>query len=775
MTMRSAVFLIVVGACRAAPVSMENRPCEDGRCLAGYVCHPELSVCVKNVPVDCVKGVCPSRLQTGDLCDAPRSFVPCDDLGASDCSQGCRTCTGDHTWSECSLKGWSARDPNAAPPPVTNPDGASTGPPSPGPSAATGSTGKPGATGATGSTGASGPTGCAADCTKLPHVKDGICAANRCWIDACERGYIDLDHSAATGCEYFCTPRGVERCNGVDDDCDGQVDNLSPADLADDCSHQHPHARHIGTWACTGGECKAIACLGGWADINGSLDDGCEGCGPTGVEVCGDGIDNDCNGLTDEPGAYGCHLRFHDGDGDGLGLAQDWRCVCTDAAPYSTQRVGDCDDTSALCTTDCSDADHDGVPDCRDPCLDMDHDGAGVSNPNVPPGCRLGPDCDDTSPQCNVSCADTDGDGVPDCRDPCVDLDRDGFGVGAGCRGPDCDETSALCNVTCVDTDGDGIPDCRDPCIDPDGDGYGVSNPPAGQCPFPGVDCKANARGCNPGAGCDSATNAACVPASIRITPATQNARFCTPVAVTIALDQYSAGLAHLACTVAGGRQTIERTTFDNGPGPWVSSGGVEQLGSWDPFGGALSCGFLARADGMLVLRAGGGSFQRGPPLSTVGYTELQLGATIDFAEPQADAPDNVDNPAVAEVTVRACCLTTGACTPFVELPGPPTRVCATGHSVSFGPEADQCADAQIQWVFAALPFDIAIDDVTVSGALNAVSVVAGADPASATYTANTRACPADGAAAFSATLTCTYADGVNAPQSAGATVNYAP
>ena len=40
----------------------------------------------------------------------------------------------------------------------------------------------------------------------------------------CAPGTIDLDLDPGNGCEYVCTPTGVETCNTLDDDCDGAVD-----------------------------------------------------------------------------------------------------------------------------------------------------------------------------------------------------------------------------------------------------------------------------------------------------------------------------------------------------------------------------------------------------------------------------------------------------------------------------------------------------------------------------------------------------------------------
>ena len=190
------------------------------------------------------------------------------------------------------------------------------------------------------------------------------CAANgECQMANCLSGYLDLDGDPSNGCEAQCTPSngGVEICDGKDNDCDGLVDSSDPdTNTATDplncgacgqsCGGQIPNA----VPACLGGSCVIGNCIAGFYDENGDPSDGCEGncastctypfaitsctattcsfesCTPgyhdldgdmtsnagspaegangceyqceiteSGNEIC-DGVDNDCNGLTDE-------------------------------------------------------------------------------------------------------------------------------------------------------------------------------------------------------------------------------------------------------------------------------------------------------------------------------------------------------------------------------------------------------------------------------------------------------------------------------------------
>ena len=131
----------------------------------------------------------------------------------------------------------------------------------------------------------------------------------------------------------------VESCNGLDDDCDGDIDEGFPG-LADDCSDS-------GIGVCQGNgsiQCRAdgsgtecvITVPGGTPgeEVCNGLDDNCNGrideglmcssvCVPSGAEVC-NGVDDDCNGLIDEadPAAgTPCGLM------DGICVPGSLRCV----------------------------------------------------------------------------------------------------------------------------------------------------------------------------------------------------------------------------------------------------------------------------------------------------------------------------------------------------------------------------------------------------------------------------------------------------------------
>ncbi|MFT7624235.1 MAG: cysteine-rich repeat protein, partial [Myxococcota bacterium] len=119
------------------------------------------------------------------------------------------------------------------------------------------------------------------------------------------------------------------------------------------------------------------------------------------AEFACDGIDDDCDGTTD----------------DGM-LDTDIDGVCD---------LIDCNPGVDTCSDDCvTDVDLDTIADCADTCLDTDGDGYGVPG-GAGDTCLVGTDCDDDNPDAHptasegAACldgADNDCDGLPDCTDP---------------------------------------------------------------------------------------------------------------------------------------------------------------------------------------------------------------------------------------------------------------------------------------------------------------------------------------------------------------------
>jgi hypothetical protein len=144
--------------------------------------------------------------------------------------------------------------------------------------------------------------GCDIACPPAGPKASATCAAASCSI-TCEAGWVDVNDDPADGCESECTPtnNGNEICDGLDNDCDGVVDGADAADAetfyrdvdSDGYGDLDPAAEYRACRSSTGNPPM------GYVADNTDCDDDDAAINPDADEVC-DGLDNDCNGQSDE-------------------------------------------------------------------------------------------------------------------------------------------------------------------------------------------------------------------------------------------------------------------------------------------------------------------------------------------------------------------------------------------------------------------------------------------------------------------------------------------
>ncbi|MCD6496289.1 MAG: hypothetical protein J7K54_03395 [Candidatus Aenigmarchaeota archaeon] len=180
------------------------------------------------------------------------------------------------------------------------------------------------------------------------------------------------------------------RCDGLDNDCDGQTD--------EDCGNQSVicivDADHDGFGTMTGatvvapdGSCDAED---GESTTSNDCNDADAAINPGAAEVCGDAVDNDCDGQIDEEDGLGCFVFYPDADNDGYGAFYNSKCLCSPTGIYSATTPGDCNDENAdinpgaqeSCNgidDDCdAEIDEEGAMGCTTYYYDGDSDGYGL-------------------------------------------------------------------------------------------------------------------------------------------------------------------------------------------------------------------------------------------------------------------------------------------------------------------------------------------------------------------------------------------------------------
>ncbi len=124
------------------------------------------------------------------------------------------------------------------------------------------------------------------------------CVDSQCALGACSPGFFNLDGQPDNGCEYACAPDnpGVELCDGQDNDCDGLVDEAFPT-LGGACEEGLGECLRAGNTVCSqdgaATVCDAVAAQP-TAELCDGLDNNCDGfideLFPTIGDPCEDGV-----------------------------------------------------------------------------------------------------------------------------------------------------------------------------------------------------------------------------------------------------------------------------------------------------------------------------------------------------------------------------------------------------------------------------------------------------------------------------------------------------
>jgi Zn-dependent metalloprotease/subtilisin-like proprotein convertase family protein len=304
----------------------------------------------------------------------------------------------------------------------------------------------------------------------------GDCNDNDSSIQSPITYYVDLDNDGigSSFTASFCSsiaPAGFSTIAGDCDDDDASIQSLVTYYVDADGDGFGSSTTSI--W------CSAVA-PSGFSSQSGDCNDNNSSINPTATEICGNSIDDNCNGQTDE--LCVSYTYYADVDGDGSGNYSSSISTYSNVAPSGYVTVfGDCNDNDS------------SVQSPVTYFVDYDNDGIGSSftasfcSSTAPAGfSTIAGDCDDDDASIQSSVTyyvDADGDGFGSSTTSvwCSAVAPSGFSSQTG----DCNDNNSLVNPNATEICGNGIDDNCNGLVDENTAALGVVasiNGPIGVC-----------------------------------------------------------------------------------------------------------------------------------------------------------------------------------------------------------------------------------------------------------------------------------------------------